>query len=132
MSISKDNCYPIISAPSIDPSREVHHSRDHKRTTVRFTDDEFARITEEARLAGLTLPVLLKRSHFSRKKLQLLLGETERHQVCAELRRIGNNVNQIAKRVNSGALEGWYSEFQDALKSISELQQMLAGVHGLR
>src|SRR5476649_2106184 len=80
--------------------------RDHKRTTVRFSDDEFSRITDEAKLSGLSIPNLLKKSHFRHKKLQLLLGEVERHAFCTEIRRIGNNVNQIARRVNSGALEG--------------------------
>lgn len=103
-----------------------------KRSTVRFTEEEFAQLKSDVEISGLSIPRLLKLSHFTKKKLSLLLTVEERHQVCSELRRIGNNVNQIAKRVNSGVLEGWYSEFQSALKSISELQQMLAGVHGIR
>ncbi len=103
-----------------------------KRSTVRFTEEEFAQLKIDVEITGLSIPKLLKLSHFSKKKLRLLLAAEERHQVCTELRRIGNNINQIARCVNSGALEGWYSEFQDALKAISELQQMLAGVHGLR
>lgn len=35
-------------------------SRDHKRTTVRFTDDEFERIQREAELSGKSLPQILK------------------------------------------------------------------------
>ena len=106
--------------------------RDHKRTTVRFTDDEFSRITDEAKLSGLSIPNLLKKSHFRREKLQLLLGEVERHAFCTEIRRIGNNVNQIARRANSGALEGWYSELLEVARKISELHQMAAGAYGIR
>jgi hypothetical protein len=111
---------------------ETRQSRDHKRTTVRFTDAEFDRITEEAKLSGLSLPALLKRSHFRRKKLALLFALEERHAACSELRHIGNNVNQVARRVNSGALEGWHSEFQELLKKLSELHAMAAGAYGVR
>ena len=88
-------------------------SRDHKRTTVRFTDAEYDRIKEEAQLSRQSIPRLLKASHFRARKLKLLLDGSERGWVCSELRRIGNNVNQIARKVNSGALEGWYSEFSE-------------------
>ena len=114
------------------PESKVRQSRDHKRTTVRFTDDEFSRITDEAKLSSLSIPNLLKKSHFRRRKLQLLLSEVERHAFCAEIRRVGNNVNQIAWRVNSGALEGWFSELLDVARKISELHQMAAGAYGLR
>ena len=114
------------------PDSKVQQSRDHKRTTVRFTDDEFSRITDEAKLSGLSIPNLLKKSHFRRRKLQLLLSEVDRHFFCTEIRRIGNNVNQIARRVNSGALEGWFSELLDVARKISELHQMAAGAYGLR
>jgi hypothetical protein len=108
------------------------HTRDHKRTTVRFTDEEYDRITDEAKVSGESLPALLKRSHFRRQKLKLLFSEFERHSVCSELRRIGNNVNQIARRVNSGALEGWYKEFTEVSQRLSELCSMVAGAYGGR
>jgi hypothetical protein len=132
MSISLSAIAPSLDSKADTSELKKRASRDHKRTTVRFSDEEFERISDEAKLAGLSLPSLLKRSHFSRKKLQLLLGEVERHALCAEVRRIGNNVNQIARRVNSGALEGWHSEFQEVLKKISELHQMAAGAYGIR
>ena len=99
---------------------------------MRFSDDEFDRIKREAKLSGRSLPVILKKSHFSREEMKVLFNEGERHTFCTELRRIGNNINQIAKRVNSGALEGWYGEFTAAMKMISELQQMAVGIYGVR
>ena len=107
-------------------------SRDHKRTTVRFTDKEFDRITEEATLSGETIPTLLKKSHFRGKKPRLLFDETDRHWICGELRRIGNNVNQIARRVNSGALEGWHTEFSEMSQRLSEIFRMVVDVYGSR
>ncbi len=122
---------PLLSPENPDPKKE-RPSRDHKRTTVRFSDEEFERVDEEARMTGKSIPQLLKMSHFRRKKLTLLFDKDDTHRLCGELRRIGNNVNQIARRVNSGALEGWYEEFEKMLKLLSELQQMVVGVYGVR
>jgi hypothetical protein len=121
---------PISETRISDSNKRT--SRDHKRTTVRFTDAEFERIQDEAKLAGLSLPALLKLSHFEEKKLALLFPEDERHRICTELRRIGNNVNQIARRVNSGALEGWHSEFREVAATLSKLCKMVADIYGVR
>ena len=129
---SDSKVHDLRNESATNPIEKMRQSRDHKRTTVRFTDAEFDRIKEEAKISGLSLPMLLKKSHFKKKALQLLLGETERHAFCAELRRIGNNVNQLAKRVNSGVFEGWHKEFEGVFKKISELHQMAAGAYGLR
>lgn len=122
--------------PHLDPipvsNVTAKTSRDHKRTTVRFTDAEFDRITEEAKTAGVSIPHILKLAHFTRRKLKLLLDETERFFVCSELRRIGNNVNQIARRVNSGALEGWHPEFSQALEALAEIRRVVVEAYGSR
>ena len=49
-----------------------------------------------------------------------------------QLRRIGGNINQIAYQLNSGVLEGWHEEFNQALEILSELQRFITGDHGLR
>lgn len=107
-------------------------SRDHKRTTVRFTDEEFERIEEESRVSGISIPILLRMSHFKRRKLKLLFDEDGRKFICSELRRIGNNVNQIAYRVNAGVLEGWYDDFFKVAQMLAELQQVVVEAYGSR
>lgn len=108
------------------------HSRDHKRTTVRFTDEEFERIKEESRVSGISIPILLRVSHFKRRKLKLLFDEVDRTFICKELRRIGNNVNQIAYQMNSGVLEGWHDEFSKVAQAMSEIQQLVVAAYGSR
>ncbi len=134
--MSADKSIPGIQTPPLStektaPSLEIP-SRDHKRTTVRFTDVEFDRITEESRTSGKSIPQLLKMSHFRRKKIAPFFDKDDAHAFCSELRRIGNNVNQIARRVNSGALEGWYEEFGKVFNLLSELQQRVVGAYGVR
>lgn len=126
--MSEDQTNPKI-LESVNPPRV---SRDHKRTTVRFTDEEFERIKEESRVSGISIPILLRASHFGRKKLKLLFDDVDRKFVCTELRRIGNNVNQIAHRVNSGLLENWHDEFEKVARALSEIQQMVVEAYGTR
>ena len=106
--------------------------KDTRRANVRFTEEEYARLKEECALAGLTIPRLLKDSHFRRKPLKLFLNAEDRTAVFAEIRRIGNNVNQIARKVNSGLLEGWYPEFQNAAQKLANLEAFLVGIYGIR
>jgi len=115
-----------------DPSALGSSPKITPHTHVRFTVAEFARLCEEALTSGLSIPVLLRNSHFSKRKLRVLLSEPERRIWYAELRRIGVNVNQIARRVNSGLLENWHPEFLEAVKAITELKQILGGVYGVR
>jgi hypothetical protein len=105
---------------------------DTRRANVRFTIAEHARIRDEALASGLSIPTLLKNSHFKKRKLRLLLSEPERRIWFAEIRRIGVNVNQIAKRVNSGLFENWHPEFLEVAKTLAELKQILGGVYGVR
>ena len=129
----------LNSEPYFEGQKEVSSeinskcsTRDHKRTTVRFTDVEYGRIVNEAKLSGESIPTLLRKSHFSKKKLKLLFTEFERHTVCTELRRIGNNVNQIAKKVNSGVLEGWHSELEEVKQMLSRMYLLAVGAYGSR
>ena len=44
--------------------------------------------------------------------------------IISELKRIGNNINQISKHLNQGSSRGWYTEFEEAaadLKAIGDL-----------
>ena len=125
--------HPMSEVPNpveILPAAPLRPARDHKRTTVRFTDAEFERIRDESRVSGISIPILLRVSFFKRKKLKLLFDEVDRAFVCTQLRRIGNNVNQIAYKVNCGALEGWYDEFSKVTNAISEMQQMVVAAYG--
>ena len=75
----------------------------HRQINIRVTDDEHARLVSEARRAGMKLgsyflDVMLNR------KIEIASTTIQRMEpaLFAELRRIGNNVNQIAHATNSG------------------------------
>jgi hypothetical protein len=107
-------------------------AKDSRRTNVRFSKTEFDRIREESRIIGESIPSLLKQAYFKRKPVSVLLDATDRKAVFAELRRIGNNANQIAKCVNTGFFKDWHSEFQSVANHLVMLERYLVGKYGVR
>jgi hypothetical protein len=107
-------------------------AKDSRRTNVRFSENEFERIRQESQLLGESIPTLLKQTYFKRRPVKVLLDATDRKAVFAELRRIGNNANQIAKRVNTGFFEDWHPEFQIVASHLVMLERYLVGKYGVR
>jgi hypothetical protein len=106
--------------------------KDSRRTNIRFSESEYERIREESRIIGESIPSLLKQAYFKRKPVKVLLDANDRRAVFGELRRIGNNANQIAKRVNTGFFEGWHPEFQIVANHLVMLERYLVGKYGVR
>lgn len=123
---------PTEEITLLEEKHSKRHTRDHKRTTVRFTDEQYDRIESDAKLSGESLPTLLKSTYFRRRKLTLLFTHSDALSICNELRRIGNNVNQIARAMNTGAREGWYPAIEQAAQVLTALLQEVSGQHGVR
>jgi hypothetical protein len=85
------------------PKRRTHESAPRtKQVLIRLTPDEYLRRSIDAREAGLSVSGLCERL-VCEGNVEI---ETGRHQMMdpalfAELRRIGNNCNQIAHALNS-------------------------------
>lgn len=82
-------------------------------TCVRFTDDEIDRIEEDSINTGKSIPTLLKERYFSGPRPLPLFAEEDLKQHFAALGRIGNNMNQLARRLNSGIREGFIEELKE-------------------
>ena len=101
-----------LMASAVDPTFAVAPAprpRTNARVSIRLTAREAARLEAEARpmglrnaawIAALVRRRLLDEPSFGPVETQLLIG------VRAELRRIGVNVNQIARALNTAVLEG--------------------------
>lgn len=75
----------------------------HRQINIRVTDDDHARLSADARRAGLKLTAYCEVLMLRRK---IEIANTTVHRMdpalFAELRRIGNNVNQVAHAINAG------------------------------
>lgn len=86
------------------------------RKTIRFSADEWEKI--EANLSGHDLTFTeFARSAIMRKKVKTNLTR----ELLREVNRIGNNLNQIAKSINSG-------EKRDVLLELVQIERHLKGL----
>jgi len=99
-------------------------------TCVRFTDEEYSQISRNKEDFGLSIPHLLKRSYFSRGKLQFLMNVNVAKSITIQLRKIGNNLNQIAKIANMKGNVELSGEIKECMGSIKRMEQSLRADYG--
>lgn len=123
---------PDTNDPQDRVEREEKTKPDHteRHTHVRFSEEEFLRIHEDSETLGETIPGLLKRVYFERAIVRPLLSHDAAQRVLVALARIGNNVNQIARRLNSGFREGWRDEIVQAIDELRMLRTYVGGSSG--
>ena len=85
------------------------------RKTIRFTEDEYAKIQQELDKANISFSVFA-RVALLHKKIKLPIER----ELLSELSRIGNNLNQVSKHLNSGNAVD-----RVVLTSIIEIQEEL-------
>ena len=102
------------------------------RATVRFTKEQFERISEEASVWKKSIPEILKDSYFSRTLTLPPFGKEEAHQITVAINRIGNNINQIAYKLNCGLREGFYPALEGAYNELVDLKLFVLGQYGNR
>lgn len=96
-------------------------------THVRFTEKEFLIIQKMQQTTGLSFPDLLKKALFRRVDLiQPLLSEEAVEKIMVELRRQGNNINQIAKQINSGLAHGWNQAFNGFVRAYVDIRHIIS------
>jgi hypothetical protein len=103
------------------------HKQYPKGGLVRMTNDEHMRLTELAKTAGLSFSRFLVESGLT-GQAPTNEDRRQRERAILQLVRVGNNLNQIARRLNAqrGALssreiEETLKEVKAALKGIEEL-----------
>lgn len=95
------------------------------RTHIRFTPAEYRRLKREQLLTGRSIPWLLKTRYFSAVELRPPAFDYKTScEILRQLGGIGNNMNQIAKRVNSSIADA-------VLEHIAEMRKLMKDIHTL-
>lgn len=68
-----------------------------KKVTVRFTQDEYLKLKEKAEVEGVTIADIVRKAVLRLRPRKI---PEECRKLRGELGRIGNNINQIARRAN--------------------------------
>lgn len=93
---------------------------------VRPSEAQLARIDKMKLVTGKSAPQLLLESLLDRAGLERpLFMRSDADELLLELRRHGNNLNQIGKKVNSGIRHGWNKSFDSLMTAYRVLEHKL-------
>lgn len=93
---------------------------------VRIDATEHQRIKKMIAATGMSGPELFRRALFCRMDLERpLLTPEQAKSFETELKRQGNNINQIAKKINMGLMAGWSQALSAINVNYMKLSQML-------
>ena len=104
-------------APQTPPKEQRQKMAKDVRKTLRFSPEEFAQIQQELESANVSFSTFA-RSAILKKKIRLPIER----ELLTELSRIGNNLNQIAKAVNSQERRAVLTELVEIEKQLKELK----------
>ncbi len=100
------------------------------RSNVRFGKDEWDQLQNDQTVTGRSIPELLKARYFKHPPLSTLMSPEGQKYMLTELRRIGNNFNQVAKILNSGFREGWNKPLLQIGADLAALRRYVANIYG--
>ena len=113
-----------------DPNPVKRHK--DERANVRFTSDEYERISHDAEVSGDSIPKLLKASYFGKPILNPLMRHDDLKMVMGQLGRIGNNLNQVARQLNSGFRAGFNDDLEEIRRAFTLLMTFVTSTYGRR
>jgi hypothetical protein len=104
--------------------KEEIDQKKRRSAYVRFNESEWKEISDISRETGKGRAELLKEKFFSKKIKRALMHVAVARSILVALSRIGNNVNQIANRLNTSGLfrcDEILIEIRNELRQIREL-----------
>ena len=102
-------------------SNQTHRARN--AVYLRFSDLEYNQITKDSLKRGLKVQDILKRTYFNLDDGMPLMPVEKCNEFILEIKRIGVNINQISKKINSGFRTGWSFRFEKAMYDLKILKQ---------
>ena len=97
---------------------------------VNFSESQYTEIASDSRLSGQSIPLLLKNAYFPSRRVRFLMDKDAQTQLFTELRHWGDKLDQLAQRVNSGVMSGWYEEFQLVTQAILRIETSVVRLRG--
>ena len=125
--------HPSEQQPSISHTNETPSSQNpsppkRHAVYVRMSPEEHLRLTADAEIFGKSPPDMLREGYFHGAQATPLISKGDIHSVIVALSRIGNNVNQIARQVNTGVRQGFNAEFTAVTEEVMVLNTVLRAI----
>lgn len=111
-------------------SKKSDKRRRVRLVAVRLTEGEYARVSEAAALADVTIPDYLRSTGLRRPLSQgrkiggTVAAPADLRRLLGEVNKIGSNLNQIARTANVAAISGQPLTFQGLIAALDDLEDL--------
>lgn len=92
---------------------------------IRLKDNEFLELESDAQTAGMSMIDLMKNTYFKGRLAPALMSANDRIAVLRNLSGMANNINQIARNLNSGI----YQNVSPDIKAVKEVLLQIMKLH---
>lgn len=105
-------------------------STSSKGVCVKLSLKDYLSIKTLSQRLGKSVPSLLRECFFNGTDRRPLMDNESAKKFLVEINRIGNNINQIAKKVNSGIQYGWSMHLEQCVYELTKMREILGGQYG--
>lgn len=116
---------PLPSEPSKSAQRQQKRRKNHKRVEVYFTPEQYQQLHAHAKNHQLKVAPLVKVATLAYfQKLFILPDFNQLHELVLGIKRIGNNVNQIAY-VSNVRKSVYHSQIEHLSQLVKDLEKLV-------
>lgn len=101
------------------------------RCNVRMSPFEYRRIKKDSEASRKSIAELLRESYFSQPPRKVLMDRKDVDLLRKDLSRIGNNLNQVARRLNTGLFHGWNNTLNLIWEELRALKKQIHYGYGV-
>ena len=91
------------------------------RTNVRYGEEVYQKLKNAREDTGKSFATLFRDAFMKKPMSRPVFSHQDAKKILRELSRIGNNINQISRRVNQGVFYGWYPELDEMHAQLVDL-----------
>ncbi|MFW5700121.1 MAG: plasmid mobilization protein [Cyclobacteriaceae bacterium] len=110
-------------------SKKIYRE-EHKRIDIYFTLEEYEKITRYSEISGLPVRTYVRKRSLQEPDRKLFYPAINA-QAVSQFRKIGVNINQMTKQINSAPTEINTLKIMDELNQMKKLLQTLIEKYGL-
>ena len=110
----------------MEQAKQLEFERTRRALYLRFSEEEYSELLDLAHARGQKPQDFIKSIIFHGGDKRPLFNSENSQKLNAEIKRIGNNFNQIAKHLNSGFRRDWSDALENCAHDLEQLRRLFS------
>ena len=103
-----------------------------RRVHVWFTEQQYTELEKHSELSGKKIADVI-RHYLTNKNVRISnVPKSTANSILSEVGRIGNNINQVAKKLNEYRIEDYDNQIEDIKVTLSNIYNSIMRIYGIR